>query len=201
MRTVRTSALIVSALRHPCAGRQKTVTLGDPPRLRAAQEVQEATPELVELIGGDWEGRAGHERGRRIVNMVIDHWEKYAPVLRARNNASDEGNLSLREERMAALMPLVHAFREAIERSHARADAEAVASNGSGAASDDDWQGGRVSPLVGATAISSCLERLSMYHAWIAEMDGTREELVETTATPRPTSWPPTCCAPATSTR
>ena len=72
--------------------------------LHLAGQMKEGTPELVALISGDWEGKAGHERGRKIANLVIDHWEKFAPVLRARNNASDEGNLLLREERMAAMM-------------------------------------------------------------------------------------------------
>ena len=149
--------------------------------LHLAGQTKESTPELVELISGDWEGRAGHERGRKIVNLVIDHWEKYAPVLRARNNASDEGNLPLREERMAAMMPLVEAFRQAIARSQARAAQQApdaLASERS-----DEWQGGRIDPLVGATAVTSCLERLSMYHGWITELGGSREMIVETTAT------------------
>jgi AcrR family transcriptional regulator len=151
--------------------------------LQLAKQMNESTPQLVELIGGDWEGREGHQRGCQIASMVIDHWEKYAPVLRARNNASDEGNLALRQERMAAMLPLVEAFNVAIERAHARAADEAGADEPSDSADEGAWEGGRVSPLVGATAISSCLERLSMYQGWIAELGGTREELVETTAT------------------
>ena len=143
--------------------------------LHLAGQAKEATPILVELISGDWEGEAGFERGKKISNLVIDHWEKYAPVLRARNNASDEGHEALREERMAAMIPLVDAFKAALERAHAKA-AEA------GDPEDGVWRGGPVDPLVGATALSSCLERISMYHAWIEEMGSTREQLVETTA-------------------
>jgi AcrR family transcriptional regulator len=143
--------------------------------LHLASQMKESTPELVVLIAGDWTGREGHERGRKISNMVIDHWEKYAPVLRARNNASDEGHQQLREERMGALLPLVDAFREAIVRAQAKGEPSSE--------SDGEWTGGRVDPLVGATALSSCLERLSMYHGWIEDLGGSREELVETTAT------------------
>lgn len=145
--------------------------------LHLAGQMKEYTPELVDLIGGDWTGRAGHERGRKITNLVIDHWEKYAPVLRARNNASDEGNLPLREERMAAMMPLVEAFRNAIVRTHQKVGQ--VSAPGS----EGEWDGGRVDPLVGATALTSCLERLSMYHEWIEDLGGSRAALVETTAT------------------
>lgn len=144
--------------------------------LHLAGQMKESTPQLVELISGDWEGPAGYERGRKIATLVLDHWEKYAPVLRARNNASDEGHLPLRAERMAALMPLVEAFKQAIIRSHEAADA-------AGKRDGETWEGGHVDPLIGATALSSCLERLSMYHSWIEELGGSRDALVETTAT------------------
>ena len=143
--------------------------------LHLAGQAKEATPIMVDLIGGDWEGEAGFERGKKISNLVIDHWEKFAPVLRARNNASDEGNAALREERMAAMVPLVDAFRAALERSQAKA-AEAVDPQ------DGVWRGGPVDPLVAATALSSCLERTAMYHGWIEDMGSSREQLVETTA-------------------
>ena len=143
--------------------------------LHLSSQMKESTPELVELISGDWTGRAGHERGCKISILVIDHWKKYAPVLRARNNASDEGNMLLRAERMAAMIPLVDAFKAAIKRSHA--NSEPVPGD------SGEWQGGHVDPLVGATALSSCLERLAMYHEWIEEMGGCHRELVETTAT------------------
>lgn len=142
--------------------------------LHLAAQAKEATPLLVELIEGDWEGEEGFERGKRISNTVIDHWEKFAPVLRARNNASDEGNLALREERMAAMMPLVEAFtaavvrqrEKAIERGEIPADAVSTAD-----------------PLCTGTALASCLERMSMYHGWIEDMGSSRDRLVETTAT------------------
>ncbi len=143
--------------------------------LYLAGQAKEATPQLVEIIGGEWDGPEGLERGKRLANLVIDHWEKYAPVLRARNNASDEGHPALREERMAAMMPLVEAFQRAIERSHARAAAETPASG-------ETFGGGRVDPFAGATTLASCLERTSMYHRFIEEAGSSREALVETTA-------------------
>ncbi len=148
--------------------------------LHLAGVAKEATPEIVELIAGEWEGRAGHERGCQIANLVIDHWEKFAPVLRARNNASDEGNLALRAERMAAMLPLVDAFKESIIRSHG---AHRPCGDRSASEVEGEWDGGPVDPLVGATALASCLERLSMYHIWIEDLGGSRRELVETTAT------------------
>lgn len=143
--------------------------------LHLASEMSEFTPELVELIHGDWSGPQGHERGRRLANVVIDHWDKYAPVLRVRNNASDEGDLSFREVRMRAMMPMVEAFTDVIALAHQ----DTV----TGHALDGERQGGAINPTVGAMALTSILERLSMYHVSIAELGGSREDLVETVAT------------------
>lgn len=140
-----------------------------------ASQARESTPHMVSIIAGDWQGPEGLERGKRLVDYVIDHWEKYAPVLRARNNASDEGHPGLREERMAAMMPLVEAFQQAIERAQAQEAASPVA--------EGEYRGGRIDPFSGATALSSCLERTSMYHQFIQQSGSTRDALVETTAT------------------
>jgi AcrR family transcriptional regulator len=145
--------------------------------LHLATEASERTGEIVELIQGDWSGREGHERGRRLVNLVIDHWEKYAPILRVRNNASDEGDGRFREVRLRAMMPMVEAFAAQIIQSHERA------ASSSPQAESDEWQGGRVHPTSGATALASVLERLAMYHVAIEEIGGSREDLVETSAT------------------
>jgi len=142
--------------------------------LYLASQARESTPHMVSLIEGNWDGPEGLERGKQLVNYVIDHWEKFSPVLRARNNASDEGHPGLRDERMGAMMPLVLAFQRGIETSHAKAAAEP---------DDGSYQGGRVDPFAGATALTSCLERTSMYHQFVEEAGSSREALVETTAT------------------
>lgn len=153
--------------------------------LHLASRVSEFTPELVELIQGDWTGRAGHERGRRLAEVVICHWDRYAPILRVRNNACDEGDVAFRELRMCAMMPLVRAFEDIIDRSQklAAAGAASQADAQGEAAAEEPWQGGRLHPMMGAVALASVLERLSMYHVSIEELGGTREQLIETLAT------------------
>jgi len=146
--------------------------------LHLASDASAKTPEIVERIRGDWTGSEGHERGRQLVNLVIDHWDRYAPILRVRNNASDEGDLGFREVRMKAMMPMVEAFTECIVDSQKRA-----ASVGEAAVAGDRWQGGSLHPVAAAMAVTSVLERLSMYHADIEEFGMTREDVVETTAT------------------
>ena len=143
--------------------------------LHLASRVSEFTPEIVELISGDWTGRAGHERGRKLALVVIGHWDRYAPILRVRNNACDEGDAAFRELRMSAMMPLVHAFADMIEASQ-NCVANAESENG-------EWQGGRLHPMMAAVALASVLERLAMYHVSIEELAGSREQLIETLAT------------------
>ena len=48
---------------------------------------------------------------------------------------------------------------------------------------EGEYRGGRIDPFSGATALSSCLERTSMYHQFIQQSGSTRDALVETTAT------------------
>ncbi len=155
--------------------------------LHLASHVSEFTPEIVELISGDWGGRAGHQRARRLAEIVISHWDRYAPILRVRNNACDEGDVAFRELRMSAMLPLVQAFAEIIEASQRDAavfvSTPADAASVAGQASSDEWQGGRLHPMMTAVALASVLERLSMYHVSIEALAGTREQLIETLAT------------------
>lgn len=163
--------------------------------LHLASRVSEFTPEIVELIEGDWSGRDGHARGRKLAELVIRHWDRYAPILRVRNNACDEGDVAFRELRMSAMMPLVHAFAQRIEASQAKAarlgveagvPAPGIAeidARAPGADREEPWQGGRLHPMMGAVALASILERLAMYHVSIEELGGSREQLIETLAT------------------
>ena len=81
----------------------------------------------------------------------------------------------------ARLGALVHAFAEIIEMSQQHADP--TGSDPSSTAADAQWQGGRLYPMMGAVALASVLERLSMYHVSIEELGGSREQLIETLAT------------------
>jgi AcrR family transcriptional regulator len=137
-----------------------------------ADEASKRTPEMVDLIRGDWSGQAGYERARKLVELTIEHWDRHAPVLRVRNNASDEGEPRFIEVRRRAMLPLVQAFGEAL-----------VANRGRDRERRAESHAGVVHPTVGGSALVSVLDRLAMYHANIEEMGATREELVETSAT------------------
>lgn len=87
--------------------------------LELATQVTNSIPDLVDVIAGDWTGTEGHERGCRLANLVIDYWEEYAPVLRLRNTAADEGDDAFAKIRMNAMLPLVTAFMKVLEKSRA----------------------------------------------------------------------------------
>jgi AcrR family transcriptional regulator len=145
--------------------------------LHLASEASEHTPEMVELIHGDWSGQQGHDRGVKLVGLAMDHWDKYAPILRVRNNAADEGDKRFREVRVRTLIPMLDAFAGEILASQRRAAKDPVQPEA------DEWPGGSVDATAGATALTSVLERLAMYHVDIEAIGTDRERIIDTAAT------------------
>ncbi len=145
--------------------------------LHLASEASEHTPEMVDLIHGDWGGQQGHDRGLKLVGLAIDHWDKYAPILRVRNNAADEGDKRFREVRVRTLRPMLDAFAREIVASQRRAANDPEQSEG------DEWSGGSVDATAGATALTSILQRLAMYHEDIEAIGTSRERIIDTAAT------------------
>ncbi len=144
--------------------------------LELATEVSEMTPEMIELIHGDWSGSAGHERGVRLVNLVTDHWDHYKSILRVRNNAADEGDPAFREVRLKSMLPMVMAFSEVIR-----------AAKGQSGSEDPESGVGRIRPISGAMILFTSLESMATHHEIFERrfepMGEGREALVETIAT------------------
>jgi AcrR family transcriptional regulator len=147
--------------------------------LELATEVSEFTPDMIELIHGDWTGQAGHERGRRLANLVTDYWDRYKAILRVRNNAADEGDPAFREVRLKAMLPVVTAFAEVIEAAHAASSGESLPAL--------DRAAGEIGPFSGAMFMFTALESMAIHHelfeARFGPMGEGREALVETIAT------------------
>ena len=147
--------------------------------LELASEVSEFTPEMIELIQGDWTGPEGHERGLQLANLVIDNWDRYRAILRVRNSAANEGDPAFREVRLKAMLPLVTAFAEVIESVHSESSAEKP--------EDPEPLGGRIRPLSGAMFMFALLEgvaiHLQIFEKRFGPMGEGREALVETMAT------------------
>lgn len=144
--------------------------------LELATEISEFTPDMIELIHGDWTGRAGHERGVRLASLVADYWDQYKAILRVRNNAADEGDPAFGEVRLKAMLPMVTAFAEVISASHEKAKIE-----------DSEANEGEIRPISGAMFMYTALESMAIHHQIFEKrfspMGEGREALIETIAT------------------
>jgi len=144
--------------------------------LELAVEASSLTPDMTELIRGDWTGKAGLERGRRLVNLVMDYWDRYKAILRVRNNASDEGDPAFGRAREKALRPVVLALVEVIRASQRESGAEDVESTS-----------GQIHPFSAAMLLFSTLESMAINHdrfeKYFEPLGEGREALVETIAT------------------
>lgn len=135
----------------------------------AAQQLAEAAsaemPAIVALVDGDWQGEAGLQRARALVEAYLAHWEKYHGVLLLRNHAADRGDKAFHAIRRAALENLIADLARQISHSQ---------------------QAGRVAadlhPYLAASAIVSILEKLSAYARNIERFDASREQLIATCA-------------------
>jgi AcrR family transcriptional regulator len=147
--------------------------------LELATEISEFTPEMIEMIDGDWTGPGGHERGVRLANLVIDHWDQYKAILRVRNNAADEGDPAFRAVRLKAMLPMVTAFSKVIAATHEAAQSEEAA--------DLDSEAGKILPLSGAMFMFTALESTAIHHEVFTKRFGPmgegRDALIETIST------------------
>jgi len=130
-----------------------------------AQEATNEMPAVVDLIRGSWEGGAGLDRSRGIVDAFIRYWDAHFSILRVRNQASDEGDADFVRVRSQAMTPVLDALATTIE-THQR----------NGKVSDD------VSPQAAAAAMAAILERLAAYHRELELVGVRREDLVATSA-------------------
>lgn len=117
--------------------------------LELAARLHDGVPAMVEVIRGDWHGREGYERGRRLARLCLEHWSRYASILRVRNNAAEEGAEAFGAVRLQTLLPIVTALSEIIRQAHPLPDPNLP---------DDEWQGGRLHPISAAFIVTGALE-------------------------------------------
>jgi AcrR family transcriptional regulator len=115
--------------------------------LELAARFHDAVPAMVEVIRGDWHGREGYERGRRLARLCLEHWGPYSAILRVRNNAAEEGDEAFNSVRLQTLLPIVTALSDIIREKHPVPDPNAV-----------DWQGGDLHPISAAFMLTGALE-------------------------------------------
>lgn len=130
-----------------------------------AEQAGEDVPAVLEMIKGTWEGEAGLENARAIVDAFIRHWDDHRAVLRVRNLASEEGDARFQRVRRLTLSPVVEVLAarvtEAIEEGRVHPD---------------------IHPYAAAAAMAAILERLAAYHVELEGLGLTRDDLVESCA-------------------
>jgi AcrR family transcriptional regulator len=133
--------------------------------LELAQQAAGEMPALLDLIDGPWEGDAGLETARKVVNAFMDHWSAHHAVLLVRNLSADKGDRRFQRVRRETLSPVLD--RLAARVSEAQRD---------GRVSEDSH------PFAAAAALASMLESISAHTRELEQRDVGRAQLVETCA-------------------
>jgi len=133
--------------------------------LALAEEVAEDLNPVAEVLARPWDGEAGLEHARTMVEAFIESWDLHRAVLRTRNLAAQEGDQRFRAVRNASLRPLTEALAERI-----------AASRRAGSVSAE------ISPMAAAAAMVAMTERISAFHRELEALGIERDDLVETTA-------------------
>ena len=133
--------------------------------LALAAEVGDEVIPLARLLDGPWDGEAGLDAARALVDGFVSYWDRHRAVLRTRNLAAQEGDARFREVRNGTLIEFTTRFDTKIAVSRDR---------------------GSVAPALSAAAAAAALvaliERMAAFHKDLEPMGISRADLVETTA-------------------
>jgi AcrR family transcriptional regulator len=130
----------------------------------AADAGDEVLP-LARLVEEPWDGAAGLDAARALVDGFVTYWDNHRAVLRTRNLAAQEGDLRFREVRNRTLGEFTSRFARKIEAARARGDVSEA-----------------ISPVAAAAALVALIERMAAFHRDLEPMGIGRADLVETTA-------------------
>lgn len=136
--------------------------------LQLAEEATAKMPSLTLMFEGEWEGKEGLEKARKVVDAFIQYWDEHGAVLRVRNTAADEGDARFLAMRSQATTPLLSAMTQQLEVR------QKVMKNTAGYKP--------VKPLAAAVAMGAILDRLSAYRKELEGLGLSRADIVETSA-------------------
>lgn len=122
-----------------------------------AAEVGEETAPLLQLLTGDWQGPAGLQKARRLVDDFIVFWDAHRAVLRTRNLGAQEGDQRFRSVRNSSLRPLTEGLARLVSP-------------------------GDLSPIAAASALVAMMERMAAFHVDLEPLGASRSDVVETVA-------------------
>lgn len=130
-----------------------------------ADEVADELDPIAHLLDEPWQGKAGLDAARQLVDSFVTYWDRHRGVLRVRNLASEEGDQRFRQVRIRALSRITDRLRDQIA---AARDAGRVAKE--------------IEPYAAAAGLVAMLERMASHHVNIEDRGLTRAALVETLA-------------------
>ena len=141
------------------------------------RDVEDAVMVLAEEIGTDdvipiavvfeepWQGAAGLESARTLVDAFFTLWDRHHAVLRTRNLAAQEGDTRFREIRNRTNRPFLEGFAAQVRTHQAtRSVAQEIA------------------PIAAAAALIALIERMAAFHVELRSLGVDRADVVETTA-------------------
>lgn len=130
--------------------------------LALSDDVMDGKAALVDLLAVPWTPD-DEDRVREFVHEYVAYWDRFGPVLRARNLKAEEGDDRFREKRRETQVPLLNALAKMV-----RASAK------DGRLSPD------IDPVATAAAMLAMLERLVSYRQNL-ELRGTSAKATEAT--------------------
>lgn len=82
--------------------------------LAAVEQVEQATPKVIELLQRNWPREKLLQYSRQLVNLYFEVWDKHHPLLRVRNFVADEGDRSFIDARRRSVEPVHFLLQEKI---------------------------------------------------------------------------------------
>ena len=133
--------------------------------LMLAESAAAEMPEIVVLLDQTWNGAAGMNTARSMVEAFLTHWDRHRSVLRVRNLAAEEGDARFRQVRSDALGDLRTRLAEVIKT-----------------AQEGHEPGNIASADAASIALVAMLERVGAYSKDLEVRGLTRQDMVKTLA-------------------
>jgi AcrR family transcriptional regulator len=80
--------------------------------LAVAEETNQSSPEIMEILARDWTPENVLENCREFVKVYFSYWAEHAAILRVRNFAADEGDRRFYDARRRSVEPIHFALQE-----------------------------------------------------------------------------------------
>jgi len=88
--------------------------------LAALENATQSTPEMLEILTGDWTRANARAKARQFVELYANEWDKHRTVFRIRNLAAEEGDERFFQVRREAVYPLLKALSAQVEHAMER---------------------------------------------------------------------------------